>query len=330
MDQALASGDGERVVYLAGGCFWGMEKLMRSLCGVTDVVCGYANGHADAPTYREVCAGGTGCREAVRVTYDSRKTSLEAILFAYFAVVDPAAENRQGNDIGPQYQAGVYYADEESRLIVQRVAELERKRAKAFHVEIAPLTRFYMAEEDHQRYLDKHPGGYCHISPDQIKALAQSAVDPAAYARPAQETLRKRLTREQYAVTQEDATEPPFRNAYWDGDARGIYVDVATGEPLFCSTDKFDSGCGWPAFSAPIDPCVVRYREDRSLGAKRIEVRSRAGNSHLGHVFYGEASAPGGVRYCINSAALRFIPYERMEAEGYGFLMKAVRGNADG
>ena len=308
----------EKTIYLAGGCFWGLERLMRALPGVTGATSGYANGHTEAPAYREVCGGKTGYRETVRVIYDPQKISLDAI--AYFAAIDPTVQNRQGNDVGTQYQTGVYYVDEESRAAAMRVAEVERGRHDLFLVEIAPLTRFYEAEEYHQNYLEKNPDGYCHIAPEKIGVIAQAVVDPGGYQRPARETLKKKLTAEEYAVTQQSGTEPPFRNAYWDHHERGVYVDVATGEPLFVSSDKFDSGCGWPAFSAPIDPNVIITKSDESHGMKRLEVRSRAGDSHLGHVFYGESGAPGGVRYCINSAALRFVPYAKMEAEGYSYL----------
>ena len=203
--------------------------------------------------------------------------------------------------------------------------EIERQNHESFCVEIAPLSRFYPAEEYHQRYLEKNPSGYCHILPGEISSLSKGRVDPGRYVRPPREALKKNLTPEQFAVTQQGATEAPYQNAYWSHHARGIYVDAATGEPLFSSTDKFDSACGWPAFSAPIDPGVVRYKEDRSHGMHRIEVRSRAGGSHLGHVFKGESEAPGGVRFCINSAALRFIPYEEMDAAGYGNLKDLVK-----
>lgn len=314
------------VIYLAGGCFWGMEKLMKSLPGVIEVVSGYANGHTDAPTYREVCKGDTGYREAVRIKYAANEISLDGLLFTFFAVIDPTMINRQGNDVGTQYQTGIYYIDDESKKIIHRVAAVEKCRADSFHVEIGPLTKFYDAEEYHQSYLDKNPGGYCHIPLTKIDVLAKVNIDPGNYKRPAQEILKERLTAQAYEVTQNSGTESPYQNAYWDSHARGIYVDVATGEPLFKSTDKFDSGCGWPAFSEPIDPNVVVYRKDASNGMERTEVRSRAGDSHLGHVFYGENEAPSGVRFCINSAALRFIPYDQMDGEGYGYLLKHVAG----
>ncbi len=310
------------VIYLAGGCFWGLEKLMQSIPGVTDAVSGYANGTGEADAnYSAVCAGGTGFRETVQVTYDPGQVSLDALLLAYFYVIDPTVENRQGNDVGSQYQTGVYYADEASRETVERIAALERGRREKFAVEIGPLVNFFPAEDYHQDYLDKNPNGYCHIPRAEIELFSQMKIDPGDYKKPAAEAIRDRLTDEQYRVTQEGATESPFRNEFWNQFEKGIYVDVVTGEPLFSSADKFESSCGWPAFSKPIEePAVVELPDD-SHGMHRTEVRSRAGDSHLGHVFTGDRESPNGVRYCINSASLRFIPYEKMAQEGYGELL---------
>ena len=318
-EESMESGN---IIYLAGGCFWGLEKLMQSIPGVTDAVSGYANGTGEADAnYSAVCAGGTGFRETVQVTYDPGQVSLDALLLAYFYVIDPTVENRQGNDVGSQYQTGVYYADEASRETVERIAALERGRREKFAVEIGPLVNFFPAEEYHQDYLDKNPNGYCHIPRAEIELFSQMKIDPGDYKKPAAEAIRDRLTDEQYRVTQEGATESPFRNEFWDQFEKGIYVDVVTGEPLFSSADKFESGCGWPAFSKPIEePAVVELPDD-SHGMHRTEVRSRAGDSHLGHVFTGDRESPNGVRYCINSASLRFVPYEKMEQEGYGGLL---------
>ena len=312
----------EHVIYLAGGCFWGIEQLMQSIPGVLDAQSGYANGTgASDATYQRVSAGDTGFRETVRVEYDPEQVSLDALLLAYFYVIDPTVQNRQGNDWGSQYQTGVYYADDQTKETVERIADIERSRSQAFFVEIGPLVNFYPAEEYHQDYLEKNPGGYCHIPRAEMELFSRLRIDPGDYRKPASEVIRDKLTAEQYRVTQEGGTELPFANAFWDQFEKGIYVDVVTGEPLFSSADKFESGCGWPAFSRPIEsPAVVELPDD-SHGMHRTEVRSRAGNSHLGHVFSGDPDSPNGVRYCINSAALRFVPYERMEAEGYGYLL---------
>jgi len=310
-----------QTIYLAGGCFWGMEKLMQSIPGVIDAVSGYANGSSEADaTYKTVCTGRTGFRETVRVTYDSSHVSLDQLLFAYFEVIDSSAVNRQGHDTGTQYQAGVYYVDTESQATVERIFAIERTRTPHFAVEMGPLKNFFPAEEYHQDYLDKNPGGYCHIPFADIARLSKGTIDAGRYARPREERISSDLTPEQYAVTQQSATELPFTSEFYESTAKGLYVDVVTGEPLFTSEDKYPSSCGWPAFTSPVEPSVVVAREDRSHGMHRVEVRSRAGNSHLGHVFEGDSESPNGTRYCINGAALRFIPYDALDAQGYGYL----------
>lgn len=312
-------------IYLAGGCFWGMEKLMSVVPGVTDAVSGYANGMIENPTYEQVCAGDTGFRETVRVTYDPERVSLQALLYVYFTGIDPEQSNGQGNDIGTQYLAGVYYEHEDDRPVIEAVMETEKARYGEFHVECAPLTSFYTAEDYHQDYLDVHPNGYCHISSAVIEQAKKLIVDPADYAKPEEDELQAALTAEQYAVTQEAATEMPFNNAYWQTQEEGLYVDVTTGEPLFTSADKYASSCGWPAFSKALDDNAVIGIQDDSHGMLRTEVRSRVGNAHLGHVFTGDSESPTGTRYCINSASLRFIPYGEMDAEGYGDYKQYVR-----
>ena len=193
-------------------------------------------------------------------------------------------------------------------------------------VEIKPLKNFYPAEDYHQDYLDKNPGGYCHIHPELFD-LARKAKMPkkSVYSKPDDTVLRSKLTPEQYAVTQKNATEPAFHNDYWNEHRPGIYVDITTGEPLFVSTDKFDSGCGWPSFSKPIDRKLIHEKMDTSHGMVRTEVRSATGDAHLGHVFTDGPADKGGLRYCINSASLRFIPKEKMQAEGYGEYIRLVK-----
>ena len=314
--------DKENVIYLAGGCFWGIEYLMESMQGVIDVESGYANGSCSADAdYKTVCTGKTGFRETVRVEYDPEKISLDAILMAYFYVIDPTVENRQGNDIGSQYQTGIYYTNDKAKETIERIADIEKSRSSEFHVEIAPLKNFYPAEEYHQDYLTKNPNGYCHIPREEIELFSKLRIDPGDYKKPAEEAVRDKLTSKQYEVTQNSATEKPFDNEFWNKFEKGIYVDIVTGEPLFSSSDKFESSCGWPAFSKPIEDTTVVELPDDSHGMKRTEVRSRSGNSHLGHVFENDPESPNGVRYCINSASLRFIPYIKMEAEGYGYLL---------
>ena len=315
----------EHVIYLAGGCFWGLEQLMQSIPGVIDAQSGYANGtRQQEAVYETILRGDTGFRETVRVEYDPEQISLDALLLAYFYVIDPTVQNRQGNDIGTQYQTGVYYTNDQAKETVERIAEIERSRTPEFHVEIGSLLNYYPAEEYHQNYLEKIPYGYCHIPWEEIQLFSNLRIDPGDYQKPAADTIRDKLTAEQYAITQENETEYPCYNEYWDHFAKGIYVDIVTGEPLFSSTDKFESSCGWPAFSKPIEAPALVELEDNSHGMQRIEVRSRAGDSHLGHVFENDPESPNGVRYCINSASLRFIPYAQMEEEGYGYLMDLV------
>ena len=319
------SSEPENVIYLAGGCFSGIEHLMQSMPGVIDAKSGYANGNrAEDANYQTICTTDTGFRETVRVEYDPQQVSLDALLLAYFYVIDPTAVNRQGNDVGSQYQTGVYYTNDKSKETVERIADIERSRSREFHVEIGPLLSFYPAEEYHQDYLANNPGGYCHIPMEEIRLFSSLRIDPGDYKKPAAEAIRDKLTQEQYNVTQESGTEYAFHNEFWNRFEKGIYVDIVTGEPLFSSTDKYESSCGWPAFTKPIEAPSVVYLLDESHGMQRIEVRSRAGNSHLGHVFINDPESPNGVRFCINSASLRFIPYAHMEAEGYGYLMDLV------
>jgi len=310
-------------IYLAGGCFWGMQKYLQTIPGVEKTVVGYANGKWDKetpPTYDDVSTGLTGFRETVYVEYDPEQVSLDTILFAYFYVIDPTVTNRQGADIGSEYQTGIYYTHEAAKETIDRIAGIEAERYNQILVEIEPLEVFYEAEEYHQNYLDKNPNGVCHIHQGQIDWMKQIIVDAADYPRPEASEIRERLTPLQYQVTQENATEEPFNNEYWNFFEAGIYVDIVSGEPLFSSLDKFESPCGWPAFSKGIDINTFFFAEDTSLNEVRLEVRSRAANSHLGHVFQNDPDSPTGNRFCINSAALRFIPYEEMEASGYGYL----------
>ena len=312
------------VIYFAGGCFWGMEKLMSMAPGILDAMSGYANGTVVNPTYEQVCTGKTGHKETVRVAYDPEKVSLEALIFLFFSAIDTTVENRQGNDIGPQYQTGIFYENPDDKAVVERAAEIEKGRRESFHVLIEPLTAFYPAELYHQDYLDKNPGGYCHLNPAAFLRAKNLSVDPKGYMRPDDGALRAKLTPIQYAVTQESATERPFEGEYWKFDEPGPYVAAATGAPPLPPKAKDRRDCGWPAFAKSIDENAMVYRRDRSHGMTRTEVRSRAGDSHLGHVFEGDRESPSGVRYCINSAALRFIPYEKMDELGYGGLKKYV------
>ncbi|HZK02109.1 MAG TPA: peptide-methionine (S)-S-oxide reductase MsrA [Anaerovoracaceae bacterium] len=286
-------------IYLAGGCFWGTEKYFKSIPGVKNTEVGYANGSTETPSYEDVCYNDTGHAEVVMVQYYPEKVSLNHILHMFFDVIDPTSLNRQGNDVGTQYRTGIYYLDDDDRPVIElAVSNLQKKYEKPIVIEIMPLENYHPAEEYHQDYLAKNPNGYCHIGEDSFKKAT--------------------LTPIQYKVTRENGTEPPFDNEFFDHFEDGIYVDIITGEPLFSSKDKYDASCGWPSFTKPVDPSVVKNNVDRSFGMTREEIRSRAGDNHLGHVFPDGPMDMGGLRYCINSAALRFIPRNEMEAEGYG------------
>lgn len=318
-DRTYQKKKGTEVIYLAGGCFWGMEKLTQALPGVIEATNGYANGNKDVqPSYELVCTGGTGFKETVRVVYDPSVISLEQILQAFFMVIDPFVYDRQGNDIGTQYQTGIYYNDSSSEDVVEHVVAMEIKKNKMFAVEHGSLVNFYDAEEYHQNYLEKNPGGYCHIPSKKIEDVVALIMSNQGFTKLTKEVLRQSLTSEQFDITQNAATENAFTGAYWDNHEVGIYVDITTGQPLFQSSDKYDSSCGWPSFSSPINENLVQYIKDGSHGMLRTEVKSALGNAHLGHVFENDHESPTGTRYCINSGSLRFIPKSEMEKQGYG------------
>lgn len=306
-------------IYLAGGCFWGLEAYMKKIYGVEDSISGYANGNTENPSYEDLIYRHSGHAETVKVVYDANEVSLRVLLKYYLRVVDPTSVNRQGNDSGVQYRTGIYYTSAEEEEIIRAVLEQEQEKYEdPIVIEVMPLEHFYMAEDYHQDYLEKNPGGYCHIN---LADANQPIIDEEKYHRPSDEELKKSLTEIQYRVAVENDTERAFTNEYWDSFEKGIYVDIATGEPLFSSKDKFSSGCGWPSFAKPIAKEVISYHEDLSFNMKRTEVRSRVGDIHLGHVFEDGPKELGGLRYCINGAAIRFIPYEDMEAEGYAYLL---------
>lgn len=313
-------------IYFAGGCFWGTEHFMRQIPGVIDTQVGYANSIVPYPSYRDVCTGYTNAAEAVKVEYDPHKVSLRFLIRLYFMTIDPTSVNRQGNDVGVQYRTGIYYTTEQQLAVINAEVEaLGREYASPIAVEIMPLENFYEAEDYHQDYLVKNPSGYCHINPKlfDIARRAKISTSPR-FARPSDEELRRQLTPVQWEVTQNSATEPPYDNEYYNNHRKGIYVDITTGEPLFASSDKFDSGCGWPSFSRALPNAGITERSDHSHGMVRTEVRSALGNAHLGHLFPDGPKESGGMRYCINSASLRFVPLEEMANAGYADFIKYV------
>lgn len=313
-----------KTIYLAGGCFWGTQHLFSLVPGVKESITGYANSNIADPTYREVCSGKTGAAETVKVVYNPDEVGLTELLQLYFKSIDPTSLNRQGNDVGTKYRTGIYYSDPADKPVVDAAfATLQRRYKVPLAIETGELKNFYPAEDYHQDYLDKNPGGYCHINPGLFKEAKN--VGKVAGTGESREELRERLTPLQWEVTQNAATERPYINEYDQEFRKGIYVDIVDGTPLFVSTDKFDSGCGWPAFSRPIDESLLKETEDRSYGMVRTEVRSKKANSHLGHVFNDGPKESGGMRYCINSASLKFIPLDKMAEEGYGDYIKLVK-----
>lgn len=319
-DEVLPKSTNASEIYLAGGCFWDVEGYFKKIPGVLDTDVGYANGKTDATSYEKI--GATDHSETVKISYDPVVVALQDILEYYFSIIDPTSVNKQGNDEGRQYRTGIYYTDENDKLIIDEIIRQKQEGYdKKIVVEVEPLKNFILAEDYHQDYLDKNPGGYCHINIGLADEPLASKKDVLFKDKKA---LKEKLSEEEYKVTQENQTEKPFSSKYDDFDEPGIYVDKVSGEPLFSSKDKYDAGCGWPSFTKSIGG-NINYRGDKSHNMDRVEVRSRRGDSHLGHVFNDGPKDKGGVRYCINGAALRFIPLSKMDEEGYGAYIDKVK-----
>lgn len=307
----------ESKIWLAGGCFWGIEEYLKRIDGVIHTTVGYANGKTDNTTYQDVKR--TGHSETVEVIYNSEIVSLPILLEYFYAVIDPLSVNKQGNDVGEQYRSGIYYNDDNDFSIIKdSIQMLQNEYNYPVVIEVEKLRNFVVAEAYHQEYLRKNPNGYCHVNFKKIEEINKKK------HRKRDEDLREKLTDMEYRVTQENATEPPFNNKYYANYKKGIYVDIVSGKPLFVSSMKFESGCGWPSFSKPINEEIIEYREDRSYNMSRVEVRSKSSNSHLGHVFKDGPKDKGGLRFCINSASLKFIPYDEMEGKGYKEFIKLI------
>lgn len=304
-----------RTVYLAGGCFWGVEAYFQRLNGILSTEVGYANGLTNNTDYHSLHT--TDHAETVRINFDDAVISLEEVLAHYFRIIDPLSLNRQGNDSGRQYRTGIFYSD----ATVQRrasvsLAQLQTHYSQPIAVTLEELRNFVSAEDYHQDYLAKNPSGYCHVN----LALATQPLHlgPELKPIPTLDELRKTLSPLAFHVTQEEGTEAPRSSEFDQFNADGIFVDIVSGQALFSSRDKFDAGCGWPSFTRPILQQGVGYKQDFKLARPRTEVSSSFASSHLGHVFPDGPAERGGLRYCIDGAALRFIPRDRMNEEGYG------------
>ena len=306
------------VATFAGGCFWCMVKPFDEQPGIIKVVSGYTGGHKENPTYKEVCSETTGHYEAVQITFDPEVFPYEKLLELYWPQIDPTDAGGQFADRGDSYRTAIFYHNEHQKeLAEESKQQLEAigRFSEPIATQILPAKPFYEAEEYHQGYYKKNKFRYAMYrrGSGRDRFIKENWKD---FGR--DEQLKTTLTPIQYEVTQNDATEPPFRNEFWDHTEDGIYVDIVSGEPLFSSTDKYDAGCGWPSFTKAINKDEVKENMDVSHNMVRTEVRSKTANSHLGHLFDDGPQDAGGLRYCINSAALRFVPKEDLEKEGYG------------
>ena len=366
-DRMVEPGEEVGTAIFAGGCFWCEESNFEKIDGVVSVISGYTDGHVENPTYKEVCSETTGHREAVKVTYDKDQLTYNDLLQIYWRTIDPTDAGGSFHDRGESYTSAIFVENDEQRKLAEESRKwlMESGRfSKPIVTRIIDAKKFYDAEGYHQNYYLTHPRQYhayrnasgrdkyiAHVwGKDAVykvpkikdaKALKDSEMASMHkrdseivwtdaphpdYKRPSEAALKKKLTKLQYWVTQESGTEPPFKNPYWNEHREGIFVDVVSGEPLFSSVDKFQSGTGWPSFSKPLVKANIDLEPDSSYSMTRTEIRSKHAHSHLGHLF-DDGPPPSGNRYCLDSASLRFIPKDKLEAEGYGFFKSQFAGD---